>query len=240
MDKDEQLPKILVFIFAAIIYFVFRHYIQGAGQYGISKPIVEIFVIIFIYFSTSSIIWVSRYYMPHVAVNNFSGSILGRPIVINQQYRLKDKLVNFSFAVFNTGEFLEPFHGKGKIATLVVPFTQLKSVGRNWIGTTFVKKFPLKLLPPNVYNYLIHHKSEFNLENIYYGKYSEDFISSNPDVEMLEQQLEASYQHTNFLRDILERRNDDLIEMTELGKKLSGSEKPWYSAFIPSKSQSEE
>jgi hypothetical protein len=235
-DKDSLSP-VLVFIFFSILYYLVRANIQEAGFYEIRQPAVEIFVIAFLIVSGQTIMWISRYFMPHVAVNGFSGSILGRPTYISQKYKSKDKdnqekTLDYTYAVFNTGESLEPFHIKGKLATLIVPSVALKRAGQNYLASTFVKKFPVKFLPPDVYNYLIHHENDYNLENIYFGNFDEEFASENPDVTNFQDLLDASHSQTNFLRNILEGRNDDIKEVYELGKTLAGNDDKWYQKLV--------
>lgn len=169
-------------------------------------------------------VWVSRYRMPHVTVNNFSGSILGRPVVV------KDHEGIF-WAIFNTGEYLQPIHHPGKIATLVVPYNQINQAGKNYVGRTFVRRTPFNGLPNIVKHYLTRHKKDFNTNDIFYGKFSEEFVHENPSITDYEQQIENLNTMVNLRDDLLEGRNDQLLDMVEFGKRVSGNQKHWWEAF---------
>jgi hypothetical protein len=221
VDQNDLTTSAFLFIFVAIVYYFIR---RSAGEYLVSKPIAEVFIIAFLVISSQTVLWISRYKMPHVTVNNFSGSILGRPIVLQDNYGIK-------WALFNTGEFLEPFHGRGKLATLVVPFNQLKRAGRNYVGMAFVRRTPLRFLPPIVNKYLRFQAIDYNLKNIFFGKFSEDFEHANPDITSYEEKISSLHSQVNFRDKLIEGNNDEIIEQIELGKKLSGQDDKWWKAF---------
>lgn len=223
-ETEDFTTKLVMLIFFAVLYFIFRAKIQQAGDYSITKPIVEIFVVIFLIFTSQTVVWISRYYMPKVAVNNFSGSILGRPVVIKDRY-------DQSWALFNTGEYLEPFHGKGKLATLVIPLEHLRQAGKNFLGLTFVRIIPAKKLPPVVYSYLMHHSVDYNLQRVYFGKFTEEFQQDNPEAIDYELQIQSLQQQINLRDDLLEGRNDELVEMKKFAEEMSGSKQKWYEIF---------
>jgi hypothetical protein len=240
MKEDKDLGiKVLLFVFGACIYYMVR---RDAGDYYINKGIVEIFCAGFLMISSQTIMWVSRYYMPHVAVNGHSGSILGRPVVVKGSgYKnTNQETINPEWSIFNTGESLEPFHMRGKLSTLVVPTNQILRAGSNYIGRVFVRKVPFDSLPPEVYSYLVHHGSDYNKDVIYFGMYSEEFTFDNPDAIDHQSQVAKLNGQINFRNDLLEGRNDSLIEMKKMAEEVTGSNKKWYEALRRPKDADEE
>lgn len=231
-DRD-YITQVVFFVFFAILYYFFRNEVQNAGDYTINQPIVEIFVIAFLIVSGQTVIWVSRYYMPHVTVNGFSGSILGRPVYLKDVY-------GFTWAIFNTGEYLEPFHGKGKLSTLIVPASSLRRSGRNYVSLTFVKRFNYLKLPNVVYSYLVENSNDYNTKVVYYGKYSEEFLHQDPQVSDHELQIESLNQQVNLRNDLLENRNDVLIEHKKFADELSGTKTGLFSFLRRKKTADEE
>lgn len=221
--KEEQDLSLgfFIFVFIAIVYYIFR---RNAGDYFINKGIVEIFVVAMIILAGQTVIWVSRYFMPHVAVNGFSGSILGRPTILKDTYGVE-------WCVFNTGDALQPFYMRGKLATLIVPKSQVNKAGRNYVAKTFVKQTPVTLIPPVVYRYLQHSPGEYNMHKVYFGKFSEKFIHDDPKVAEYEAHIQNLQKQINLRDDLLEGRNDELVEMKKFAEEMSGSKRKWYEIF---------
>jgi hypothetical protein len=240
MDFEERGigMRVLLFIFVACLYFLIR---RGHGDYYISKALTEIFVVAFLIISSQTVLWVSRYYMPHVTVNGLSGSILGRPTIIKGSGTRKGSgLVSESWAVFNTGESLEPVHIRGKLATLIIPYSQLRRAGRNFVARTFVRKVPFHSVPPCVYSYLVHYSGDYNTENIFFGKFTEEFEADNPNIMDQEAHIQQLNTQVNLRGDLLEGRNDMLVEMKKFAEEMSGSRKKWFEIFKRSKEADEE
>jgi hypothetical protein len=193
--------------------------------------LTEVFVVGFLLIAGQTVLWVSRYFMPHVAVNGFSGSILGRPVL-----RKDDREI--IWCIFNTGESLEPFHFRGKIATLVVPYSQMNKAGRNYVGRTFVRRTPWKNLPHVVKTYLTNHSKDFNTDNIYFGVADEEFLHKNPDVENYEAYIEQLNRQINLRNDLLEGRNDELVEMKKFAEEMSGTKRRFF-GLLPGKNDEE-
>jgi hypothetical protein len=221
-ENSDRFMPILIFIFFGVLWYLIR---RSAGDYYISKGIFEVLALAFVLVASQAILWISRYYMPHVTVNGFSGSILGRPVLI-KEVSLDKKEEDIYYAVFNTGEFLEPFHGRGKLATLVVPWNQLNQAGRNFVGLTFVKKTPVRSLPPLVYRYLLR-SGLYNVENVYFGKYAEKFQHVDPKVALYEDQLENVQSQVNLRNDLIDDRNDVLAEQVKTAEELTHSKRSW-------------
>lgn len=232
-EEKDVLTSVVIWILVAVVYYFVRVKFQNAGQSGLNTAIVEIGFAALCISSGKVAVWFSRYYMPKVCVNNFSGSILGKPVSIKDDNGV-------DWAIFNTGESLEPVHLRGKLATLIVPLSAIKELGSNWAGSVFVKKTPLNFTPPVAYNYLVHHSEDYNLENVYFGKFSTDFETTEPVISDYEEKIQALHSQINFRNDIIENRNDQLFEMYELGKKLSGNEKRWYDFLKRSKTADEQ
>ena len=159
--------------------------------------------------------------MGHITLNGFSGSILGRPDVVKDKKGIK-------WAIFNTGEYLDPIHGRGKLATCVVPLNQVKRVGRNYISSTLVQLKPFRLLPSFVNNYLRYESQRFNSTKVYFGYVDEEFAHVNPDFDDLQDKIDALESRVNSQRKIIEGKNDELIEQIELNKKITGNENPIF------------
>jgi len=231
MDEiEEPIGPILTFLLFASIYYLIR---RGSGSYFINKGLLEIFVVAFLIVSGSSIVWISRYYMPHLTLNNFSGSILGRPIV------LKDK-DGFEWAVYNTGESLNPVHLKGKLMTVVVPWRQINLTGQNHVGKTFVRLAPLSFLPPVVHTFLINNKEDYNLDKIKFGRNSEEFRHKNFEIEDYEAEMDTLHSQINLRNDLLQGRNEIFEEQLEFAKKMSSGKRSIFDVFRRPKPESEE
>lgn len=215
-EKDMNFRGVLIFVGISIVFFLIM---KGKGyvqiDYGLFWPLLVGCLIL----SGQTIIWWSRYQMPHLVLNGFSGSILGRP----EPVRDKNGVV---WAVFNTGEYLDPIHGRGKIATAICPWNQLNQLGKNYAGATLVNKTPFRLLPSFLNNFLRYNKDRFNIDKIYYGFVSEKFIHKNPKFDTLKEEIENLNSRINSQRKIIEGKNDELIEQIELNKKITGRENP--------------
>jgi hypothetical protein len=229
-DNNDNVMKFLMFVVLAIVYWYIR---KDSGDYSLSKGIFEIIVVVFAWIAGQTVIWISRYNMPSVTVNNFSGSTLGYPVVVFGDDGQK-------WAIFNTGEYLKPFHGRGKLATLIVPANQVHSVGRNFVAKTFVQKINLNELPHQVYQYLKHYESDFNIEVVYFGKYDEPFIHKNPEVEDYESQIVRYNQQINIRNDLLEGRNDMLLESKRFADEMTGNKTTLLDIFKRKKESDEE
>ncbi len=226
MGEEEKLDslsvsKVIVFTLIGIVYYLIR---RDSGEYYMSKPIMEILVFSFFVVAGQTILWWSRYYMPHVTVNGASHSILGRPIVLQD----KDKS---EWLVFNCGESLEPFHFRGKLGTLVVPKPSMKRAGRNYVGLPFVKRTPVLALPKVVSRYLFRNKDQYNIEKIMFGRYTEEFLIDNPQIPDFEDVRENLLTQINLLTRVIEGNNDHLLEMMEMARSITGEKKKWYQVF---------
>lgn len=201
-------------IFALIWYFVN----QEAGFYTIKKPLFEIILVFLALVVGKLATWVSRYHMGWVATNNFAGSILGDPIVLKDAHGIR-------WAVFNTGVSLYPVPMQGKLATLILPFEQINKSGKNYVARTFVKRTPVRMIPPVVYKFLMHNKSNYNTTEVFYGKYDQEFMHENPKTADYEQREQDLFSQINLRGDLLEGRNDEFTEMHEFAKELTGQNK---------------
>ena len=213
MSEEQDFNYVNVFVFlglSALFYLATQDMGYLQIKHGFFWPCVVGALII----SGQTIIWWSRYGMPKVVLNGFNGSIWGRPVPVRDN---KGKL----WAVFNTGVFKEPVHGKGKLATVIVPWNQLKKSGMNYHGSTLVQKKPFKLLPTFLFNYLRYNKENFNINKIYFGFVDEKFSHENPKFEDVQAEIESLNSLINSQRLKIEGSNDELIEQVELMKKVS-------------------
>lgn len=210
-ENTTSYKNIVIFLVCSVIFYLIM---KDKGYISIKHGLFWPLAVGALLVSTETIKWWSRYRMPHLVLNGFSGSIWGRPDIVNDENGMK-------WAIFNTGEFKEPVHGRGKLATVIIPFNQLKCDGMNYHGSTLVKKTPFKILPSILFNYLRYNKERFNVEKIYYGYVDEDFVHQNPDFADLEAEIEALNTRINSQRLTIEGNNDELIEHMELMKKLN-------------------
>jgi hypothetical protein len=161
-----------------LIFFLVMRHIYPDGKYYFPYSIPWIFGIIWFVSVGKSILWRSRYYGHHVCVDGIHGSIYGKPDFVPDPSMNSDLDKNFHWAVFNLGfSLLPPL--RGKLGTLVLPANQLYEAGKNYIALTLCRKWELSQLPHAVSSHLRDNSNDYNLENIYYGKYSRNFIDNS-------------------------------------------------------------
>lgn len=206
MKKDDNVvPKIFVVILLICIWYLIR---RNSGEYYINKGLFEILIVSFLYFTGEYLIWMFRYYRPHVCVNGFSGSIEGRP------------RIEGDYAIFACGYTDKPIAISGKLATLVVPKDHIKKAGRNYVGLTYVKWWPLLNLPHQVSHFLYHHEDQYNTQNIFFGYYSEEFLKANEKLPKMIRE-KTNYERLINERDrFIEGDDDLLIEKMKTAKEL--------------------
>lgn len=204
MPEEGSTANLWYLVLVLLIYYLFN---RNKGQYLIDKALLNSITVLALYFIGEGVIWMFRYKMPHVVCNGFSGSILGRP----------DKVGDW--AIFRTGESIEPVHIPGKLATLVVPWDSLQRAGKNFCSLTLVRKTPVKYLPPVVYRYLQRNKDGiydgFNIEKIYFGIHTEKWIAEHVEQEVKDDMVEDLNQRVNFRGDLMIGRRDDITEEIE-------------------------
>lgn len=207
---------------AFVYFFAYKHFYPDA-KYFISHPLAHIVVVFFLVSGLGIIIWRSRYKANQVCVNGISGSIYGKPEPVSDPTMGE----GFTWAVFNLGfSMLPPL--RGKLATLVVPWNQIYPAGKNYVGLTLVQKKPLESLPFKVVNFLRHNAGDFNLENVYFGQYSQEFIDNSgySDDGKSELDLLSTIESQNTLltqlQKIVEGKFDSFEELKELADRVSG------------------
>lgn len=230
---DEDNPFMMQWLYFAIGLLIWMAIRQNAGTYYISKNKAEIIVLGLSYFTGLYFFWFYRYWMPHVVCNGFSGSFGLRPEPIGDYF------------VFGCGEVFDPVHIKGKIHTLVVPKRHMTKVGRNYVSVVRVKKTPLLNIPEDPARFLYHNKGNYNVDNIFYGEYSEEFMEANVNPLKLDEDLpKFMEERENFQRAInirnrkIEGDNDLFEEVMETASRL-GRRKTWKD-FIPALKDKEE
>lgn len=179
-----------------------------------------------------AVTWNSRYGMPKFVSDGISGSMYNdaSPKLVDYTFRMKDGTIKtVKYAVFNLGECTEPIHLKGKLATAIVPFDSLTylSTGKHWITATKTKRFPMRNLPLSVSTFLSRNQEHYNTKEVYFGVYSQPFIDKNPELPDFEAQLEALENKNLFLTRHLEGKNNDINEIVETAREVSGSKKGW-------------
>lgn len=220
---EEQGYKWYIIIFGLAVWILIR---RGAGEYFVKKALLEVGVILLLIFAGEYAFWFFRYYMPHVTANGFCGSIGARPYVVGD------------YAIFPCGEVYEPFHLQGKLHTLVVPKKHVLRSGRNFISLIQVKKTPMIQLPEEVHRFLYHNQEKFNIAQIYYGEYTEEFRHENEVLPDFEEERANLRKQINMRNRIIEGDNDMLVEVMKTAREL-GQESGWRK-FIPIKKKEEE
>lgn len=177
------------------------------------RSIVWFGVIFVLYFGSEFLIWASRYYMPQVTVNGHSGSIYGRPHIVGE------------WAIFGTGVNFLPFPMPFRLGTLVVPRKHLMRAGPNIVGLTHVSKCDVHELPEKVYDYCTKNKGEFNINNVYFGSYTEYFIKLHEHLPNYLVEIKKLNRRINTLADLFEGKYDSMTEIVNLGEKFGGKQK---------------
>jgi len=210
--SDSKVPFGLLLLLACALYYMLM---RGRGDYFINKALFEVFVVGSLYAFCEYGFWVSRYKQPHVTVAGHCGSIQGRPHVVGD------------WAIFPCGFALYPVPLPGKISTLVVPKNQIRKAHRSFTGLTSVKPTPLLNLPPEVNSYVEGAGDTFNKENIFFGRYSEQFILDNYDtLPDFEEERENLNRQINVRNALLRGNKDILTEELDMLKEFSNKGKP--------------
>ena len=181
--------------------------------------VVLAFVLIFGSNFGKYILWKARYRCYQVCVNGCHGSIYGKPEFIPDSTMGE----GFMWAVFNLGHSTFPVSLRGKLATLIVPADQLYSAGKSFIGLTLVQKWALNILPPDVSTFLRRNEEDFNLDNIYFGKYSQTFIDNSGKEMSLNSQINAKNSEIDILRKCMENKFGDFEEIKEFADRMNSN-----------------
>ena len=170
------------------------------------------------------VIWKSRYSSYSVNVNGCHGSIYGKPEYIKDVVMTKEgDRKTFVWAVFNLGHSTFPISLRGKIATLVVPANQLYPVGKGFTGLTLVQKWPLGSLPPNVHRFLRNNSNDFNMENIFFGGFSQEYIDNSSEQADLKEQIIAKDILIGVLQKTIEHDFGNFEEIKEFSDRMSSN-----------------
>lgn len=222
-NEDVDIKFWLIFVFVIILWAIIR---RNDGEYYINKGLVEIGGACLIYFGSEYAFWFFRYYMPHVTVDGFCGSIGKRPYIVGD------------YAIFPCGEVFQPVHLEGRIHTLVVPKRQIKRAGRNYIALTKVKKTPILQLPENVHRFLYHNQTDFNVKHIFYGEYTEKFIQEQEELPDFTEEIANYRRQVNIRNRMVEGDNDLLIEQMKAAREL-GEDKKFFGFLKKKKDEGE-
>lgn len=224
MDDTADSLNLVKFAFwsvIAIIYFFVLRFNFPDWLWYFPPSIVHIAFIIFFLSFGKSIIWRSRYLAPQVTVNGCHGSIRAVPEYIPDKSMGKGLDGNvFKWAVFNLGySHFPPL--RGKLKTLVVPADQLKRVGDSFNGMTLVSLRPLTSLPSPVTAYFREAVGEYNLDSIYYGKYSQHYQDTSGIEADLSAQIDSLNAHIDQLTRINRNKFGGFEELKELADRMN-------------------
>jgi hypothetical protein len=219
-DESEikgEYTGLLIFLAIAVLWYAVRPYLAaGIGlpeSYVVKKgAVMEIIIISLIILAGSYLIWHSRYISDQFIADGIHGSIIGSPTPIGP------------WAVFRLGVAYNPIYIPGDCVA-VVPRCNVYRVGHNYVAGTKVRKTPDSFLPVIVSRELFREKSKYALDNVYFGRFDNQFIMEhkNENIEELQEMLENSQAGSN-MRDRHIEGNDDLLsEKMHLGKELNGA-----------------
>lgn len=230
-NENSQLAKVGIIIFiCVIIYWIMDYncdfkvndfldekgnykegYFNTRGvscEYFIHKGLLWSLIILLLFFASIYVIWLSRYYSNHVTCNGFSGSIDGRPVIVGD------------WCIFACGTAKYPVYIEGKLATLIIPKIHVNRAGRNYVSKTLVSRFPFENLPHDIGSYIYHNRDHYNLKNIYFGKFSEEFVHNNPEILDYEDKIEKLQRAVNERNLIIERDHDIVVEKVKVAKEI--------------------
>ncbi len=192
--EDLNWFRILFFVFAGFLaIMIFNKVIFPSPEQVATFPYGVI--IVFGFFIATALVqaidWRSRYgHHRHVTVDGFSGSF-------KRYHLVPDKSIHpdFKWMVISTGYSEHPFPTEGKLATLIVPAKQVIESGDNLVGVTHVNK--TDVVPHVVSAFFRRYKGDFNVENVWYGRYSRRFR----DLSGVDEDLVTEVESLNHLVD---------------------------------------
>lgn len=227
--------KVSFWAFGFLIYFLLMKKFYPDGRYFFPYSIVHILGILWFMSIGKSILWRSRYSSYHVCVDGIHGSIFGKPEYVPDPSVGK----GFHWAIFNLGFSLFP-PLRGKLATLVVPADQIFPAGKNFVGTTLVRRWQFDLLPHVVSSYLRDNSSDFNVDKIYFGKYSRYFVDNSGKELDLNTQIQAKDSLITSLRKTIEHDFAHYEQLKNMMDKVSGHKNVFRRILEKAKSDEEE
>ena len=216
MEEVDWLKIFVILVFAGLIIYLGNRFYPDMKWY-FSPSLVIIVGTFFFWNFGRAILWKSRYNSYQVNVNGCHGSIYGNPEYIRDDSVRK----GFVWAVFNLGHSTFPVSLRGKLKTLVVPADQLFPAGKGFNGQTLVQKYPLGSLPYPVHSYLRHNKNDFNLDNIFFGKYSQEYKDNSGNELDLHTQIMAKDTLIGVLQKTVEHDFGNFEEIKEFADRLS-------------------
>ena len=183
--QDFNPVRAFLFTFASIGFFLVMQKYYPDLRWFFPPSLVIIFGLISMMLVAKSIWWKFRDTGFRVQAGGVSGSILGEPFVKADPSMGK----GFKWAIFGLGA-VPPF--KGRMGVLVVPLHQVYKVQGFYNSLTLVTRWNKFHLPSVVQEFFEENPEEFNLDFIYYGKHSQDFIDNSSEYSSShEEQLKA-------------------------------------------------
>lgn len=219
MDDINPLKFLIVLIICVAFFLVQRHYYPDLRWY-FPPSLVIIFGFFSLYFLGKSVWWKFRDGGYRVQVGGVSGSINGEPIQVKDPSKGKD----FAWDLFPLGA-VPPF--KGKLGLLVVPHNQIYKTQGFYNGLTMTSRWNLFNLPAVVQQAIDNMPNEFNLDRIYFGEYSKDFIDNSGDEISLRDQLRAKDALISSLQKTNVNKFDHYEEIKNIVGKIGG-DKNWF------------
>lgn len=228
VDDFLSHSKIAFVLFLVIVYFIRRK----SGDYIVNHGLMECFIILFFVVLGSSYLWKGRYDTAQFVSNGITGSIVGDPVVLQDEDNVK-------WALFNLGEIFKPFHIRGKLASVIVPYAHVNNSGASRVCKTFTQPVNFKSIPSVVYRYMSMRETDFNTENVWYGVYSAEFVHKDPKSPNYLKQIDNLRIGINEREDIINDKFDLMVTGKKFADELEGKQ-PWYKFLKRNKSADEE
>lgn len=233
-EEINPLKIMLVFVFCACFFLIQRHYWPDLYWY-FPPSLVIMFGAFSLYMIGNAVWWKFRDVGYRVQVGGVSGSINGPPVQVKDPVRSTGGK-DFRWDIFALGA-VPPFRGKKGV--LVVPHHQIYESQGFYQGLTMINRWDLSLLPDVVQNLFDDMPGFFNLDKIYYGEYSKDFVIDD-EIGNLKAEIENKNNLISSMKKTIKNKFHHYDEVKSLGERVSGRESWWSSLLKNMKKKKED
>lgn len=165
-----------------------------------------------IFMSAETYIWQSRYNVGQIIADNFHGSFDPSKVVQKGRY-----------SIFQIGYVKYPVPMDGKLQTLILPTDNIKKFKDCWVSNCFVeRKHPISI-PIICTKFLSKMSNDYNMQNIWFGDFSNEILFRNKEVEKLKEELDlvniVSTKQQKALEDVHEYHEEFFETSTNISNK---------------------